>query len=212
MQLICGMGILLFGPALTLDFSQAWVYLFIVAASSAFITVYLWKKDPKLLERRIKGPRAEKEKSQKYIQLFASLAFIGLFILSSLDHRFSWSDVPLPLVIAGDILVVLGYVIIFIVFRENPFTSSTIEVAPDQKVISTGPYAIVRHPMYSGSLVMLFGTPLALGSWWGLVMVIILTLIIIRRLLNEEQFLLKNLQGYADYKKKVRYRLVPFVW
>lgn len=212
-QLIGGMGVLLFVPAGTLDFRQAWVYLFIFAASSAVITAYLWRKDPKLLERRVNaGPGAEKEKSQKHIQFLASAAFIGIFILPSIDHRFSWSVVPLSLVIAGDILTALGFIIIFIVFRENTFTSATIEVAKDQKVISTGPYAVVRHPMYSGALVMLLGTPIALGSWWGLLMFIAITLIIIWRLNDEEKFLLKNLQGYSDYKKKVRYRLMPFVW
>lgn len=212
-QLIGFMGVLLFAPAGTLDFWQAWVYLFVFAASSALITVYLWKKDPKLLERRVKaGPGAEKEKDQKRIQLLASAAFIGTLVLPSLDHRFSWSEVPLFLVIAGDIVTALGFLIIFIVFRENTFSSATIEVTPDQKVISTGPYAIVRHPMYSGALVMLFGTPLALGSWWGLLMFLVMTLVVIQRLLDEEKFLIKNLRGYADYKEKVRYRLMPFVW
>jgi protein-S-isoprenylcysteine O-methyltransferase Ste14 len=164
------------------------------------------------LEERSEAPGAEKEKSQKRIQLLASAAFIAAFILASLDRRFSWSDVPLPQVIAGDILVALGFFIIFIVFKENTFTSAIIEVAKDQKVISTGPYAIVRHPMYSGALVMLLGTPLALGSWWGLLLFIAMMFIIIRRLLDEEKFLLKNLQGYSDYKKKVQCRLVPFVW
>jgi protein-S-isoprenylcysteine O-methyltransferase Ste14 len=212
-QLIIGLGISLFVPGWTLDFWQAWAYLFVFAASSALITAYLWKKDPKLLERRVNaGPGAEKEKSQKRIQLFASIAFIGVLILPSLDHRFSWSDVPLSLVIAGDVLTALGFLIIFIVFRENTFTAATIKVAADQKVISTGPYAIVRHPMYSGALVMLFGTPLALGSWWGLLMFIPMTFVIVWRLLDEEKFLSKNLPGYSDYKKKVQYRLIPFVW
>ncbi len=212
-QLIGIMGILLFAAAGTLDFWQAWAYLFIFASSAALITVYLWKKDPKLLERRVKaGPGAEKEKSQKRIQLLASAAFIAAFILPSLDHRLLWSSVPLFLVIAGDFLVALGFFIVFIVFRENTFTSAAIEVAKEQKVISTGLYAIIRHPLYSGALVMLFGTPLALGSWWGLLMFIAMTLIIIRRLLDEEKFLLKNLQGYSDYTENVQYRLVPFVW
>ncbi len=212
-QLISGMGILLFFPAWTLDFWQAWTYLFIFTASTALITVYLWWRDPKLLERRVHaGPGAEKVKNQKRIQLFASVVFIGEVILPSLDHRLSWSDVPLFIEVFGDILVMLGFFIIFIVFRENSFTSATIEVAADQKVISTGPYAIVRHPMYTGALVLLFGTPLALGSWWGLLMFIAVTFIIIWRLLDEEKFLLKNLKGYSDYKKKVRYRLMPFVW
>jgi protein-S-isoprenylcysteine O-methyltransferase Ste14 len=212
-QLIVGMGILLFGPAWTLDFWQGWVYLFVFTASSTMITAYLWKKDPKLLERRVNaGPAAEKETSQKLIQLFASLTFIGTMILPSLDHRISWSDVPLPVVILGDVFVALGFFVIFLVFKENSFAAATIEVAPDQRVISTGPYALVRHPMYSGALVMLFGTPLALGSWWGLLMFIPMTFIIVWRLLDEEKFLSKNLSGYTEYCQRVRYRLVPFIW
>lgn len=212
-QLIGALGILLFAPAGTLNFWQAWVYLFVFAVSTSLITVYLWKKDPKLLERRVNaGPGAEKEKSQKLIQLFASLAFLGVLILPSLDHHFSWSDVPFPIVIAGDVLVALGFLIIFIVFRENPFTAATIEVALDQEVISTGLYGIIRHPMYAGALVMLFGTPLALGSWWGLLMFIPITLVIVCRLLAEERFLVNNLPGYPAYCRKVRYRLVPFVF
>lgn len=212
-QLIVGLGIALFAPGWTLDFWQAWAYLFVFAVSTALITVYLWKKDPKLLERRVNaGPGAEKERSQKRIQRFASIAFIGMFILSSLDHRFAWSDVPLSVVVGGDVLGALGFLIIFMVFKENTFTAATIKVAVDQKVISTGPYAIVRHPLYSGALVMLFGTPLALGSWWGLLTFIPMTFVIVWRLLDEEKFLSKNLPGYTDYKKKVPYRIVPCVW
>jgi protein-S-isoprenylcysteine O-methyltransferase Ste14 len=212
-QLIIILGLCLFAPAWSFNYWQAWIYLFIFAASAALITVYLWKKDPKLLERRvIAGPGAEKEKSQRLIQLFAAVAFISIVILPSLDRHFSWSGVPLYIVIAGDVLVALGFLIIFIVFKENTFTAATIEVAADQKVISTGPYAIVRHPMYSGALIMLFGTPLALGSWWGLLMLVPMTIIIVRRLLEEEKFLIKNLQGYTEYCQKVRYHLMPFVW
>jgi protein-S-isoprenylcysteine O-methyltransferase Ste14 len=212
-QLIIGLGILLLAPAGSIDFWQAWAYLLVFSASAALITAYLWKKDPKLLERRMNaGPGAEKEKSQKLIQLLASIVFIGLIVLPAIDHRLSWSDVPLSVVIVGNILVALGFLIIFIVFKENSFSSATIEVAPDQKVISTGPYAIVRHPMYSGALVMLFGTPLALGSWWGLLMFNLITLIIALRLLDEEKFLSKRLSGYKAYCRKVRYRLVPFIW
>jgi len=168
-ELLGGLGLLLFAPAWTFDFWEAWVYLLVFAASTALITLYLWRQDPKLLERRVNaGPGAEKEPTQKRIQRLASLAFIGLFLLSSLDHRFSWSEVLLWGVIVGDLFVALGFLIVFLVFTENAFTAATIEVAPGQEVVSTGPYAIVRHPMYSGALVMLFGTPLALGSWWGL--------------------------------------------
>jgi protein-S-isoprenylcysteine O-methyltransferase Ste14 len=212
-QLIAVLGVLLLAPPWTLGYRQAWVYLFVFGASSALISAYLWKKDPQLLERRISGgPGAEREKSQKLIQLLASIAFIGAMILPSLDHRFSWSAVPLPAVVVGDVLTVLGFLIVFRVFKENTFTAATIEVAPDQRVISTGPYAIVRHPMYSGALVMLVGTPLALGSWWGLLMSVLMIFAIAWRALDEERFLRKNLPGYAEYCQIVRYRLLPFVW
>jgi protein-S-isoprenylcysteine O-methyltransferase Ste14 len=212
-QLIIILGVLLFAPVWTFDFWQAWVYLFVFAASAALITAYLWRKDPRLLESRVNaGPAAEKESSQKLIQGLASLAFIGILILPSLDHRFAWSHVPLPVVIAGDVLVALGFLFVFIVLRENPFSAATIEVAADQAVIATGPYAIVRHPMYSGALVMLLGTPLALGSWWGLLMLIPMTIVIVWRLLDEERFLSKSLPDYAEYRQRVRYRLLPSVW
>jgi protein-S-isoprenylcysteine O-methyltransferase Ste14 len=212
-QLIAVLAVLLFAPAWTLDYWQAWVYLFVFAASSALITTYLWKRDPNLLERRINaGLRAENEKIQKLIQLLASFVFIGVMILPSLDHRFSWSAVPLPVVVGGDILVALGFFIVFLVFKENTFTAATISVTPGQKVVSTGPYAVVRHPMYSGALVMLIGTPLALGSWWGFLMFIQMAFIIAWRARDEERFLFKNLSGYKEYCQVVKYRLVPFVW
>jgi protein-S-isoprenylcysteine O-methyltransferase Ste14 len=212
-QLIVGLAIMLFAPAWRIDFWQAWVYWFVFGLSAALITVYLWRKDPKLLERRVNaGPRAEKLNSQKLIQFFASLAFMGMIILSSVDHRFSWSDVPFSVVMVGDLLTALGFLIIFVVFKENTFAAATIEVAAGQKAISTGPYAIVRHPMYSGALMMLFGTPLALGSWWGLLMFILITCIISWRLLDEEKLLTKNLSGYREYCRRVRNRLLPFVW
>jgi protein-S-isoprenylcysteine O-methyltransferase Ste14 len=212
-QLITVLGILLFAPAWTLGYWQAWVYWFVFAASSALITAHLWKNDPKLLERRIiAGPSAETEKSQKWIQLFASLIFMGALILPSLDHRFSWSVVPLPVVAAGDLLVALGFLIVLLVFRENTFTAATIAVTIEQKVVSTGPYAIVRHPMYSGALIMLLGTPLALGSWWGLLMFIPMIFTVAWRARDEERFLFKHLSGYKEYCQIVRYRLFPFAW
>jgi len=213
MQLVTVLAILLLAPAGTFGYRQAWVYLFVFAVSSALITGYLWKNDPKLLERRLKaGPGAEEDRSQKLIQLLASFAFIGAMVLPSLDHRFSWSSVPLPVVVGGDVLVALGFLIIFLVFKENTFTAATIEVAPDQRVISTGPYAIVRHPMYSGALVMLLGTPLALGSWWGLLMFVPMMLTIAWRAIDEERLLLRDLRGYKEYCRIVRYRFMPFVW
>ncbi len=212
--LLClAMAGLLFLPAWTLNYWQAWVFLAVFFGSSVAITLYLMKKDPKLLERRMRaGPGAEKEKSQKIIMSLASAGFVALLVFPALDHRFAWSPVPPYLALAGDVLVALGYLAIFFVFKVNTFTSATIEVNPEQKVISTGPYALVRHPMYAGSIVMLTGIPFALGSWWGLFIIILMMPAFIWRLLDEERFLAKNLPGYVEYKHKVRYRLIPYVW
>jgi protein-S-isoprenylcysteine O-methyltransferase Ste14 len=204
---------LLFIPAWTLDYWQAWAFLVIHSTSSLAITLYLMKKDRKLLERRMNGgPTAEKEPVQKIIMFIVSLGFIGLIALPALDHRFAWSDMPPHVALAGDVLVVLGWLVIFFVFKQNTFTSAIIELAPDQTVISTGPYALVRHPMYAGGLVMLLGIPIALGSWWGLLVIAAMTPALIWRLFDEEKFLARNLPGYGEYQKKVRYRLIPQVW
>ena len=212
-SLIFVLAIALFAPAWTLRFWQALLYLLLFASSSAAITVYLWKRDQALLSRRVSaGPIAEKSRAQQIIQLFASIGFLAILVVPSLDHRFSWSHVPLWIVLAGDFLVVLGFYIVFRVFCVNTFTSATIEVNEQQTVISMGPYAFVRHPMYSGALVMLLGTPLALASWWGLIAFAIMVAVIVIRLLDEEKLLLANLPGYAEYGAKVRYRLMPYVW
>ncbi len=158
------------------------------------------------------GPTAEKEPVQKIIMFLVSLGFIGLIALPAFDHRFAWSHMPSYVALAGDVLVVLGWLAIFFVFKENTFTSAIIELAPDQTVISTGPYALVRHPMYAGGLVMLLGIPIALGSWWGLLAIAAMTPALIWRLFDEEKFLARNLPGYGEYQKKVRYRLIPQVW
>jgi protein-S-isoprenylcysteine O-methyltransferase Ste14 len=182
-------------------------------ASYLAITVYLIRYDPKLLERRINGgPTAEKEYAQKIITFIAAVAFVGLIALPALDHRFIWSHVPLSPVLAGDALVALGWLAFYLVFRENSFPSATIEVAPDQKVISTGPYVLVRHPMYAGTVVMLLGIPIALGSWWGLPAIVAMIPAFKWRVLDEEKFLARNLLGSLEYQIAVRYRLIPSVW
>ena len=207
------LGLLLFIPAGTLDYWQAWVYLFIFCGSSLAITLFLMKRDMELLKRRLKGgASAEKESSQKIIQTFARFIFIGVLLIPGFDHRFNWSHVPVSLVIAGEIFAALGFFIVFLVFRENSYTSAIIEIAENQKVISSGPYAVVRHPMYSGALLMLLSTPLALGSFWDLPMVILIFTVIIWRLLDEEKFLSKNLSGYSAYCQKTRFRLIPMIW
>jgi len=207
------MGLLLFVPAGTIHYWQAWVYLSIFMGASALTTLNLLRRDPALLERRMRGgPTAEKRLAQRIIMLATSLGFIALLVVSALDDRFGWSAVPLGVVVAGDVLVAIGFGLIMRVYRENTFSSATIEVAQNQTVISTGPYAIVRHPMYASGSLYLFGTPLALGSYWGLVPIAAMIPFLIWRLLDEERLLAKDLAGYTEYKKRVRYRLVPFLW
>jgi protein-S-isoprenylcysteine O-methyltransferase Ste14 len=213
LQLVVLLGVFLFFPGWTFNYWQAWVFLLVFTTSVFLITFYFLKKDPSLIQSRLKaGPAAEQEKSQKIIQGLASLFFILPFITASIDHRLSWSSVPTWLVLLGDVVVALGLYIVFLVFRENTFTSATIEVKDEQRVISTGPYAVIRHPMYAGAFLMLLGIPLALGSWWAFIFVFLLFAAIVWRLLEEEKFLSKNLAGYEDYRRKVRYRLLPFVW
>ena len=212
-ELFVMIGLFLFAPAGSLNFWQAWVYSIIFVGSSAIITFYLWRTDPELLARRVNaGPGAEKEKTQKFIQIFSFILFIAFLVIPAFDHRFGWSIVPLYIVIVGDIFVILGFILFFLVLRENSFASAIIEVTAGQKVIMTGPYSMVRHPLYVSGLIMMLGTPLALGSWWGLLMFIPFTLGIVWRLLDEEMFLSKNLPGYKEYCQKVRYRLIPFLW
>jgi protein-S-isoprenylcysteine O-methyltransferase Ste14 len=204
------LGLLLFIPAWTILYWQAWVYLAVFFGSSGVITLYLMKNDPALLARRLSaGPQAEKEKTQKIIMFLVSLVFGATFIVSAFDYRFMWSDVPPYVVIAADILVAVAFFIIFLVYKENTFGSATIQVDKEQKVISTGPYALVRHPMYSGGLLMFLATPPALGSWWGLLSFVPFALLIVWRLFDEEKLLAKNLPGYIEYQHKVRSRLIP---
>src|ERR1700733_13451419 len=207
------MAALLFIPPWTLDYWQAWMFLAVYFAASAAITLYLVKKDPQLLARRMSGgPAAEKLPAQRIIMSLTSLGFIGLLVIPALDRRFAWSHMPSGVALAGDVLVGLGFLGTFFVFRENSFTSATIELAQDQKVISTGPYALVRHPMYAAALVMLLGIPIALGSMWGVLVIVAIMPALIWRLLDEEKFLAKNLPGYREYQTRVRYRLIPRVW
>lgn len=202
-----------FLPEWTLRYWQAWTCLAVFFASAAAITIYLAKRDPELLALRMKaGASAENEKSQKIIQSFTRILFLALFIVPAIDHRFGWSRVPASASIAGDALIFVGFAIVFIVFRENTYTSGIIEVAAGQNVISTGPYSLVRHPMYSGALIMLLGVPMALGSWWGLLLFAPMAGTIVWRLLDEEKLLAANLPGYSDYQARVTHRLVPHFW
>ncbi len=219
-QAFAGLGFLLavlaaalFVPAGTIDWWQAWAFLAVFAGAVVGITVDLALHDPALLVRRVKaGPVAERQRAQQVIQSLASLVFVALFVVSALDHRRGWSRVPDALAVTGDALVALGLAIVWRVFRANTYTSATIEVAREQQLVSTGPYAIVRHPMYAGALVMCFATPVALGSWWSLVPVGALAAVIVWRLLAEERTLANELPGYVEYRARVRHRLVPGLW
>jgi protein-S-isoprenylcysteine O-methyltransferase Ste14 len=177
------------------------------------ITLYFLEHDPHLIEGRLAaGPRAEQETTQKIIQAIAAVLFSAVLIVPGLDYRFHWSQVPAALVVVGDFLLVLSLAMIFFVFRENSYAAGTIKVEAEQRVISTGPYRLVRHPMYSAALVLFLATPLALGSVWGLIMTIPLVAALIARLMDEEHYLVAHLPGYNAYRRQVRYRLVPLVW
>jgi len=203
----------LFGCAGTIWYWQGWVFLLLLFLMSSGITVDLMRRDPALLERRMKGgPTAEPRPLQRFLMLGASVGFFGLIVIPALDFRYGWSIVPLAAVILGDVLFVVGFLLIARVFRENTFTSATVGLAEEQRVISSGPYAIVRHPMYASALVYLLGTPLALGSYWGLLALVFMLPFLVWRLVDEEHLLVRELPGYADYRRRVRYRLVPFVW
>jgi len=203
----------LFLCAGTTRYRQGWIYLLLLFLMAAGITLDLMRRDPALLERRMKGgPAAEPRPLQRFLMLGASAGFFGLIVIPALDFRYKWSSVPVALVVIGDVLFVLGFLLIARVYRENTFTSATISIADGQRVISSGPYAMVRHPMYAGALVYLASTPLALGSYWGFLALIFIVPFLVWRLVDEEHLLVRELPGYADYRREVRYRLVPFVW
>lgn len=207
------LGFILFTCAGTIQYWEAWVYLGFFGLASLCITLYLGKNDPALLERRMRGgPVAETSSSQKLIQSVAALGFIALLIVPALDERSRWSHLPPAAVGAGDVLALACFYFVFLAFRENTFTSATIQIAPEQRVVSTGPYALVRHPMYAGALLLFIGTPLALGSYWGLLVTIVMLPVLVWRLLDEERFLASNLGGYREYCEKVRWRLLPRVF
>ena len=199
-----------FIPAGTLAYWEAWLYLAILFIPMFFVGLWLLKNDPELLERRMRF--REKETTQKRVINFSLIWFLLAFVLPGFDYRFGWSNVPVWVVLAAALLVLLGYFMVFWVFRENSYASRVIEVAQGQKVIDTGPYALVRHPMYAGSIILYVFSPLALGSWWAMIPALPIIPVLIVRLLNEEEILLRDLPGYAAYRQKVRYRLLPGVW
>jgi len=202
-----------FGSAGTPDDGRAWLMLASFFGCAGVITVWLWFHDQALLERRVKaGPGSESDPMQNIVQALAGLVFLATIAVPGLDRRFGWSEVPLAVSLAGDGMIVIGFLIVFLTFRANTFTAGTIELAKGQHLVDTGPYAIVRHPMYAGALILIAGIPLSLGSWWGLIPAGLLAPVMVWRLVREEAFLAANLAGYSDYRGRVRWRLAPMIW
>lgn len=203
-------GAMLFLPAGTFAYPGAWLFIVLLFVPMLILGIVLFIKAPDLLKKRLDFK--EKEKTQKGVIALAGLMFPIAFVLSALDFRFGWSRVPLPVVIAASVLFLIGYGMYAEVLRENAYLSRTVEVWEGQTVVSTGLYGIVRHPMYLATLLMFLPMPLILGSLWGLLALAPYPVMIVVRLLNEEKLLSEGLEGYEEYKKKVKYRLIPFVW
>jgi protein-S-isoprenylcysteine O-methyltransferase Ste14 len=203
--------VILFALAGTLHYWQGWLYWAILLTPILFVVSYFLKNDPELLERRMKFQ--EKEPEQRMIILLSSAVFVAGFLAIAIDLRMhGLNQVPPSLVLTADAAVFLGYGLIFWVFKENSYASRTIEVVEGQKVITTGPYSIIRHPMYLGFLVMYQLTPIALGSWWAVPVFSLIIPLLVWRIYNEEKVLLRDLPGYYEYCQKRRYRLLPLIW
>jgi protein-S-isoprenylcysteine O-methyltransferase Ste14 len=207
------LGVLLFLPAGTLGYWQAWSFLLVFGLGVAVVTAYFLRHDPKLVESRLRaGPAAETRPRQRAVQSCAALLAVAALVVPGLDRRFGWSRVPPGVAIAGDAFIAAAFAVVFLVFRENRFTSAVVELRPEQTVVETGPYRVVRHPLYSAALLMFLFTPLALGSYWGMLVLPPIFAALALRLLDEERLLEADLPGYREYKTRTRYRLIPFVW
>ncbi|MEN6326834.1 MAG: isoprenylcysteine carboxylmethyltransferase family protein [Syntrophomonas sp.] len=203
------MGLILFLPAGSLRYWEAWIWWSIISAITLSITVYFLKSDPGLLSRRMKVK--EKEPQPVIIRVLSLISLLA-YLVPGIDYRYHWSAVPVWIIITANALVFLGYLFIFLVFRKNSYASTVIQVEKEQPVIKSGPYAIVRHPMYTGLLIMQLFTPLALGSYWALIFSFLFIPVIIFRIRKEETVLVRDLPGYMDYRTETRYRLIPSVW
>ncbi len=203
-------GLMLFLPAGSLNYWQAWLFMVTLFIPFFFLAIYFLKHDPELLKRRMKFK--EKEAQQILIIKLANIFFFIGFLIPGFDYRFGWSNVPVFLVVLSNLVIFAGILLIFFVYKENSYTSRIIHVEKRQKVVTTGPYSIIRHPMYLGVIMMFISIPTALGSYWALLFFIPVIALIFFRTLNEEKVLLRDLKGYAKYMQKVKYKLVPGVW
>ena len=204
------MALLLFLPAGTWHYWHAWLLLALLFVPMVCMGIVMLIFSPELLSKRLNNK--EKEQTQKHVVALSGLMFIAGFMLCGFDYRFVWSQVPVWVVVVASLLFLLGYMLYAEVLRENAYLSRTIEVQDDQQLIDTGLYSIVRHPMYTATLLMFLSMPLVLGSWWALLIFSIYPILIIKRIQNEEQVLAKGLKGYVDYQRRVRWRLMPWVW
>jgi protein-S-isoprenylcysteine O-methyltransferase Ste14 len=206
-------GLMLFLPAGTFHYWQAWVFLAVFALSTWIPSLYLMRTNPAALERRMHaGPLKETRVVQKIISAIAFSSLVALIVFSVFDHRFGWSTVPAPISVIGDVLVALGLGVAMLVVIQNGYAAANITVESEQTLTSTGLYGLVRHPMYAGNVIMMIGIPLALGSYWGLVFVIPGLLVLALRIRDEEGLLEHELRGYSEYERQVHYRLVPYLW
>lgn len=201
---------ILFLPAGTFAYWQAWLYMAVLLIPMGWVLAHYIRKDPELLDRRMRT--REKERRQRAIIFLSYPVFIAAFLLPGFDRRYAWSRVPVWLVLLANLVVLAGYLLFVRVLKENRFLSRVVEVDQEQTVIDTGPYAVVRHPMYAGILPLYLFSPLALGSFWALIPAALLPAIIIARIFNEEKVLCRDLPGYADYMRRVRHRLIPGIW
>jgi protein-S-isoprenylcysteine O-methyltransferase Ste14 len=205
-------GLMLFLPAGTFHYWQAWVFLAVFALSTWIPSVYLMRTNPAALERRMRGPLAETRTLQRIVIAVLFICFPAMFVVSALDHRFGWSPVPASISIVGDVLVAVGLSVAMLVVIQNGYAAVNVTVEAGQHLVSTGLYGLVRHPMYTGNVILMVGVPLALGSYWGLVLVIPGLIVLALRIRDEEDLLEHELSGYREYTQQVHYRLVPYVW
>ncbi|MCJ7580149.1 MAG: isoprenylcysteine carboxylmethyltransferase family protein [Candidatus Aminicenantes bacterium] len=205
-----GLGLMFCLPAWTIKYWEAWAYIFILATPMALFGLYMFKHDPKMLERRMRTK--EKRKEQKMIVKLSLLPYLAAFILPGFDKRLGWSNVPLAVKIIALALVLAGYLMVLYVFITNSYASRIVEVEKDQKVITTGPYTLVRHPMYLATFVLYIFSPLALGSYWAMIPTVFFLFIFIPRIKDEEKELFEKLEGYKEYTLKTKYRLIPGIW
>jgi protein-S-isoprenylcysteine O-methyltransferase Ste14 len=203
---------MLFLPAGTFHYWQAWVFLAVFALSTWIPSVYLMRTNPAALERRMRGPSAETRTLQRILIAVIFVCFPAMFVVSALDHRFGWSPVPAAVSLVGDILVASGLILDMLVIIQNSYAAVNVVVEAGQRLVSSGLYGLVRHPMYTGNVILMLGVPLALGSYWGLVFVIPGLIVLVLRIRDEEGLLEEELPGYSEYEQQVHYRLLPYLW